>query len=56
MTIEYIQGRLNMEFPYYICFTAITKLIVGLHALHASKFRANVLVVLKDRHFDVSYL
>ena len=35
---------------------AITKVIVGLYALHASKSRANVVVVLKDRHFDASYL
>ena len=54
--MENIQRRLKMEFPYYNCFPAFTKLIVGLHALHASKSRTNVLIVLKNRHFDASYL
>ena len=54
--MENIQGRLMMEFPYYNYFSAIARLIVELHALHASKFRTNVVVVLKDRHFDASYL
>ena len=54
--MENIKGRLKMEFPYYICFPAITKLIVGLHTLHTFKSRANVVVVLQDRHFDDSYL
>ena len=53
---ENIQGRLKMKFPYCNCFPAITKLTEGLHALHAPKSRTNVLVVLKDRYFDVSYL
>ena len=39
--------RLKMEFPHYNCFPAIVKLVVGLHALHASNSRANVVVVLK---------
>ena len=54
--MENIQGRLKMEFRYYDCFPAITKLIIKLHALHASKSRANVEVVLKAKHFDTSYL
>ena len=54
--MENIQGRLKTEFPYYICFPAITKLRVGLHKLHTFKSRANVVVVLEDRHFDDSYL
>ena len=54
--MQNIQGRLKMEFPHYNCFPVITKLIVGLHALHASKSRVNAVVVLKDRHFDASYL
>ena len=54
--MENIQRRSKMEFPYYNCFPAFTKLIVGLHALHASKSRTNVLIVLKNRHFDASYL
>ena len=54
--MENIQRRSKMEFPYYNCFPAFTKLIVGLHALHASKTRTNVLIVLKNRHFDASYL
>ena len=45
-----------MEFPHYNCFPAVTKLIVGSHALHASKSTANVVVVLKVRNFDVFYL
>ena len=54
--VENIQGRLKVEFPCYNCFLTITKLIAGLHALYASKSKANVVVVLKDRHFDASYL
>ena len=54
--MENIQGRLKMKFPYYNYFSAIAKLIVGLDALHASKSRANVVVVLKGRHSDASYL
>ena len=54
--MENIKGKFKMEFPYYNCFSAITKLIVGLHALHASKSRAIVVVVLKDRHFHYFYL
>ena len=38
---------------YYNCFPAITELIVGLHALHASESRANAVV--EYRHFDASY-
>ena len=49
------QGRLKMELHHYNCFAVIIKLIVGLHALYASKSTANAAVVLKDRHFDVSY-
>ena len=45
-----------MELPYFNYFPAVTNLIVGLHALHVSKSRANVAVALKDRHFDASYL
>ena len=52
--MESIQGRLKMEFPYYNCFPAITKQIVELHALLAS--RPNVVLVLMDKHFDASYL
>lgn len=54
--MQNIQGRLKMkvEFSHYNCFPAIIKLIVGLHALHASKSRAHVAVVLKDRHFYAS--
>ena len=47
--MENIQGRLKMEFSYYDCFPAITKLTVELHAIHASKSRANIVVVLKER-------
>ena len=54
--MENIQRRSKMEFPYYNCFPAFTKLIVGLHALHASKTKTNVLIVLNNRHFDASYL
>ena len=43
--MDNIQGRWKMGFPYYKCFSSITKLIVGLHALNTSKFRANVVVV-----------
>ena len=43
--METIHWRLKMEFLYYNCFSAITYLIVGLHTLHASKSRANVVVV-----------
>ena len=46
----------KMKFPQYNCFPAIAKLIVGLHALHASKSRVNVAVELKVRNLDVSYL
>ena len=53
--MENIQGRLKMEFPSYNCFPAIKKLIVGLLTQHSSKSKANITVVLKDRHFD-SYL
>ena len=56
MVMENIKGRLKMKFPYCNCFPAITKFTEGLHALHAPKSRTNVLVVLKDRYFDVSYL
>ena len=54
--MEKIQGRLKTEFSYCNCFPAITNVIVRLHTLHASKSRANVVVVLKDRHFDASHL
>lgn len=54
--MENIQGRLKMEFTYYNCFSLITKLILGLHTLHIPKSIANDVVVLKDRHFDASYL
>ena len=47
--MENIQGRLKMEFPYYDCFPAITKLTVELHPIRASKSRANFVVVLKER-------
>ena len=42
MLLENIQGRLKMEFPYYDCFPAITKLAVELHAIRESKSRANI--------------
>ena len=51
-----IQGRLKMEFPCCNCFPGITKLIVGSHALYASKSKASVVVLLKERHFGASYL
>ena len=54
--MENIQGRMKMVFPYYNCFPTITKLIVGLHALHTFKSRRNIVVVLKGSHFDASYL
>lgn len=54
--IENIKEKLKMEFPYHNCFPVITKLIVGLHAIYASKFRANFVVLLKDKNFDASYL
>ena len=54
--VENIQGRLKVEFPCYNCFPTITKLIAGFHALYASKSKANVVVVLKDKYFDASYL
>ena len=47
--MENIQERLKMEFPYYDCFLAITKLTVELHPIRASKSRANFVVVLKER-------
>ena len=56
MIMENMQGQLKMDFPFYSCFPAITKLIAGLHTLNACKSRANVAIVLKDRHFDVYYL
>ena len=51
-----IQERLIIKFPYYNYLPAVTILIVRLYALYASKSRANVVVVLNDRHFDTSYL
>ena len=54
--MESIQGRLKMEFTFYNCFPAITKLIIVLYSLDTSKSRANEVVVMKGRHFDVPYL
>ena len=54
--MENILERLKMKFPYGNCFSDITKLMVGLHTLHAHKSTANVVVILKDRYFDASYL
>ena len=46
--MENIQGRLKVEFPCYNCFPTIKNLTGGLHALYASKFRVNVVIVLKN--------
>ena len=53
--MQNIQRKLKMDFPHYKCFFAITNLIVGLHTLYATRSRANVVVVVKDRHFDTYY-
>ena len=54
--MENIQGRLKMEFSYYDCFPAIIKLTVELHAIHASKSRANIVVVLKERRLMLFFI
>ena len=51
-----IQDRLIIKSPYYNYLPTVTIRIVRLYALYASKSRANAVVVLKDRHFDTSYL
>ena len=48
--MQNLQGRFKMEFPHYNCFPTITKLIVGLYALHA------FVVILKVRNLNVFYL